>query len=71
MTDAVPWDVAQSVRQRLAALPAPTQEILGVAAVIGRVVSRRLLAAVAGHSDDLTLAVLEAATRAPGRGGRA
>lgn len=61
MVDAVPWDVAQGVRQRLAALPAPTREMLGVAAVIGQVVSRRLLAAVAHYPDDIILAALEAA----------
>lgn len=64
MADAVPWDVAQGVRQRLAALPAPVRELLGVAAVIGRVAPRRLLVAVARYPDDSILAALEAATHA-------
>lgn len=59
-SDAVPWDLAQGLRQRMAALPAGAQRVLGVAAVIGRVVERRLLAAVvAGPEDDL-LAALDA-----------
>jgi tetratricopeptide (TPR) repeat protein len=61
---AVPWDVTQSVRQRVAALPAPAQAILGAAAVIGRVVSPVLLTAVADQPQSEVLATLSAACRA-------
>jgi tetratricopeptide (TPR) repeat protein/transcriptional regulator with XRE-family HTH domain len=42
----IPWDVAESIRQRLAFLPAGTQELLGVAAVIGPLVPRGRLVAI-------------------------
>ncbi|PWT73032.1 MAG: hypothetical protein C5B60_08735 [Chloroflexi bacterium] len=42
----IPWDAAESIRQRLAALPAETQELLGVAAVIGQLIPRRRLVAI-------------------------
>jgi tetratricopeptide (TPR) repeat protein/transcriptional regulator with XRE-family HTH domain len=61
---AVPWDLAQGLRQRVAALPGGAQEVLGMAAVIGRVVSRRLLLAVATRGEDEVLAALEAACAA-------
>src|SRR5205085_9495480 len=38
--DVVPWTVAQGIRQRVAILPEATQQVLGVAAVVGRVASR-------------------------------
>jgi hypothetical protein len=38
---AVPWEVAQGIRQRVAALPAAAREVLGAAAVVGRVAARR------------------------------
>jgi tetratricopeptide (TPR) repeat protein/transcriptional regulator with XRE-family HTH domain len=62
--EAVPWDVAQGVRQRIAALPAPAAEVLGAAAVIGRMVPATLLAAVAGHAEPEVLEALDAASRA-------
>ena len=34
--EGLPWDVGQSVRQRVAALPERAREVLGVAAVLGR-----------------------------------
>ncbi len=40
-TDDVPWDVAHSVRQRVAALPGAARELLGVSAIVGRVVPDR------------------------------
>jgi tetratricopeptide (TPR) repeat protein/transcriptional regulator with XRE-family HTH domain len=58
---AVPWDLAMTLRQRVAALPEAAQEVLGVAAVIGRVVPRRLLAAVVAGPEDGLLAPLQAA----------
>jgi tetratricopeptide (TPR) repeat protein/transcriptional regulator with XRE-family HTH domain len=61
---AIPWDLAMALRQRVAALPEGTQEALGVAAVIGRVVPRRLLAAVAAHQEEDVLATLQAACAA-------
>jgi tetratricopeptide (TPR) repeat protein len=62
--DAVPWDVGQSVRQRLAALPEAARAVLGVAAVVGRVVPPALLTAVADRAEQDVLAALEAACRA-------
>ncbi len=63
----LPWSVTESVRQRVAALPAEAQETLEIAAVIGRVVPRMLLARVAGElawrEEDL-LTALEAACQA-------
>jgi predicted ATPase/DNA-binding XRE family transcriptional regulator len=44
----VPWDVAQSIRQRAAALPQGAQDLLGIAAIAGRRAPRRLLLSVAG-----------------------
>jgi predicted ATPase/DNA-binding XRE family transcriptional regulator len=41
--EAVPWDVAQSVRKRVAALPPAAREVLGTAALVGRTVPRALL----------------------------
>lgn len=63
----VPWDVAELIRQRAAALPAPAQELLRVAAVIGRVAPADLLIAIlarAGRDEDGVLADLDAACRA-------
>jgi tetratricopeptide (TPR) repeat protein/transcriptional regulator with XRE-family HTH domain len=62
--EVVPWDVAQGVRQRIAALPVPAQEVLGAAAVIGRVVPAGLLTSVAGPGEREVLAALDAASRA-------
>jgi len=62
--DAVPWDVRQSLRQRVAALSEPAQAMLGAAAVVGRRVSRALLAAVLARPEDEVLEALEDATRA-------
>ena len=62
--EAVPWDVAQGIRQRVAALPAPAAEVLGVAAVLGRVVQPSELSTVAEQPERMVLAALEAAGRA-------
>ena len=62
--DAVPWDVAQSVRQRVAALPSVAQEVLGVAAVVGREVPRPLLAGVATHPERTVVEAVDAACSA-------
>ncbi|HEX6800339.1 MAG TPA: AAA family ATPase [Ktedonobacterales bacterium] len=45
--EAVPWDAAQSIRQRLALLPAGAEALLGSAAVVGRQVGRPILEALA------------------------
>ena len=44
---AVPWDVAQGIQQRVAALPRASQDILNVAAVVGRSAPRSLLVTIA------------------------
>src|SRR5437764_15303852 len=62
--DRVPWDVAQGLRQRVAGLSAAAQEVLGVAAVVGRVVAPALLMAVAAQPEPEVLAALDAADRA-------
>jgi predicted ATPase/transcriptional regulator with XRE-family HTH domain len=61
--DDVPWDVAQSIRQRVAALPEAAQELLGVAAVAGRRVARNVLVTVAARparDEDELLGALDA-----------
>jgi predicted ATPase/DNA-binding XRE family transcriptional regulator len=60
----VPWTVAQGVQHRLAALPREVRELVGVAAVAGRVVPRALLAHVTGRSEQELLEALEVACRA-------
>ncbi|HKC75238.1 MAG TPA: hypothetical protein VKF37_13730, partial [Chloroflexota bacterium] len=62
--EAVPWDLAQGVRQRVALLPPAAQHLLGVAAIAGRNARRTVLMAVAGQSEETVLAGLEAACRA-------
>ncbi len=62
--DAVPWDVRQSLRQRVAALPRPAQTMLGAAAVVGRRVSRALLVSALERPEDEVLDALEDAARA-------
>jgi transcriptional regulator with XRE-family HTH domain len=62
--DAVPWDVAQGVRQRVAALPAVAREFLGVAAVVGREVPSALLSAVTAQGEEDVLTALDALRQA-------
>ena len=62
--DDVPWDLAQALRQRVASVPEAAREVLGVAAVAGRVVPRALLMAVAARPEREVVAALEAACRA-------
>ena len=59
-----PWTVTQTIQQRVAALAPEVQELLRVAAVIGRVVEPALLAVVTTQSEHVLLASLETATRA-------
>jgi len=62
--DAVPWDLAQGVRQRMALLPETARGILGAAAVAGWHVSRGLLTAVVSQDEEDMLTGLEEAFRA-------
>src|SRR5262249_54919867 len=59
--EAVPWDVAQSIRQRVALLPKEAREVLGVAAVVGRVVPHALLVALCPQDMGAVLGALELA----------
>jgi predicted ATPase/DNA-binding XRE family transcriptional regulator len=61
--DAMPWTVAQSVRQRVTALSPSAREVLGIAAVLGRETQLALLAAVATQPEDEVIRALEAAHR--------
>ncbi len=60
----VPWTVAQSIRQRVAALPEAAQDLLGASAVIGRRASGTLLQALALQKERETLEALEVACQA-------
>ena len=60
----VPWNVAQGLRQRVAALPEVAREVLGVAAVVGRVVQPDLLGDVIDRPEPLVLSALDATCRA-------
>jgi transcriptional regulator with XRE-family HTH domain len=62
--EAVPWNVAQSVRQRITALPEAARQVLGIAAVIGRNSHYNLLRTVSARSDPEVLDALDAACRA-------
>jgi tetratricopeptide (TPR) repeat protein len=65
--EAIPWNVAQSVRQRVAALPERAQELLAVAAVAGRILPGDVLLAVSerlGQSRWQALDAAEACSRA-------
>ena len=56
---AVPWDVAQGVRQRVAALSPLAQELLDVATVLGRQAPRSVLQAVVAQPEEALVAALE------------
>jgi tetratricopeptide (TPR) repeat protein/transcriptional regulator with XRE-family HTH domain len=62
--ETAPWDVAHSIRQRLAALPEGAGEVMGAAAVIGRVVEPMLLTTVLAAPEREVLRALDAASRA-------
>lgn len=62
--ESIPLDLAQSIQQRVAALPEPAHALLGTAAIIGRRVSYPLLFAVAGQPEEEVLTALEAACHA-------
>jgi tetratricopeptide (TPR) repeat protein/transcriptional regulator with XRE-family HTH domain len=60
----VPWSVAHSIRQRVAALPADARVLLGTAAVVGRTAPRAVLSAMSDQSPAQVLDALAAACRA-------
>jgi tetratricopeptide (TPR) repeat protein/transcriptional regulator with XRE-family HTH domain len=60
----LPWDLRQSIRRRVTALPALTQEILGVAAVAGRGLEPALLLGVVEQPEPAVFEALDAACRA-------
>lgn len=60
----VPWDIGQSVRQRVAALPEGARDLVGLAAVMGRVVPRAVLTAAAARPEEELVAALDALCRA-------
>ena len=65
--DAVPWDIAETVRQRVAMLPEVARELLSAAAVVDRTIARATLVAVAarhGRDETEALLALDAACRA-------
>jgi tetratricopeptide (TPR) repeat protein len=61
--EALPWTVRQSIQQRLATLADAVRNLLGTAAVVGRVVPVDLLARVTGQPDEAVVDALDAATR--------
>ncbi|WIG59112.1 MAG: hypothetical protein OJF49_001859 [Ktedonobacterales bacterium] len=66
LREEVPWDVAQSIRQRIAPLPEDAREVLEVAALAGQVVARGMLSAAlrAQQSDEELARALEAVCQA-------
>ncbi|GAC1649801.1 MAG: hypothetical protein NVS4B8_23570 [Herpetosiphon sp.] len=63
-TATIPWNVQQSVRQRIAMLPEIAHDLLGTAAVIGRVVSPKQLIAVVERPESDVMIGCEVLTRA-------
>jgi len=64
VTEGIPWDLAQGVRQRLAVLPEPARQVLDVAAIVGRELPRALIIAAANLAEEDLLLGLEAACQA-------
>ncbi len=65
--DDVPWDIAETVRQRVAVLPEVARELLSAVAVADRTIARATIVAVAerhGRDEPETLTALDAACRA-------
>src|SRR5262249_9524187 len=60
----VPWNVMQSIRQRVAALPQTAQVLLGAAAVVGREAPSALLLEVAAQPTEEGISALEELDRA-------
>jgi transcriptional regulator with XRE-family HTH domain/tetratricopeptide (TPR) repeat protein len=61
---AIPWNVVEMIRQRIAALPSAAHELLAIAAITGSSIPRALLLAVAEMPEADALAALEAIGRA-------
>ena len=59
----IPWDLAHSLRQRIAALPDLAREMLDAAAVVGREARHDVLMALTSHRRDEVLDALETACR--------
>jgi tetratricopeptide (TPR) repeat protein/transcriptional regulator with XRE-family HTH domain len=64
ISEEIPWGVEQSVRQRIALLPASAHELLDVAAVVGRSAPGRLLVQVCELPERDALAVLDGVCQA-------
>jgi tetratricopeptide (TPR) repeat protein/transcriptional regulator with XRE-family HTH domain len=63
--EAIPWEVAQGIRQRVAVLPATAQEVLGAAAItVGRTMQAPILAGVLEQPERVVLGAMESAWRA-------
>jgi transcriptional regulator with XRE-family HTH domain/tetratricopeptide (TPR) repeat protein len=62
--EAVPWSVATSIRARMSVLQQSAQQMLGVAAVAGRLTPRAVLIAASGLPEEEALLALEITTRA-------
>lgn len=59
--DDIPWDITQSIRQRVAALPEGAADILAATAIAGRRASPVLLASVTGQPELMVIDMLEVA----------
>lgn len=62
--ETIPWDIRQTIRQRVALLPDATQELLAVAAAVGRQVRGEVLLAAATWPEREVLAALDLACQA-------
>jgi tetratricopeptide (TPR) repeat protein len=63
-TIALPWDVQQVIRQRIAALPLVAQELLSVAAVVGRIIPADILVISTTRLEQELLSALDAVCQA-------
>jgi transcriptional regulator with XRE-family HTH domain/tetratricopeptide (TPR) repeat protein len=55
----IPWDIAQSIHQRMMTLPASVHEVAGVAAVVGWTIQSTLLATVTDQPEEEVIGQLE------------
>jgi DNA-binding XRE family transcriptional regulator len=65
--EAIPWNVRESIHQRVVVLPDEAQDVIRVAAVAGRSISRTILVTIAGklgHGEEAVVRGLEEADRA-------
>jgi tetratricopeptide (TPR) repeat protein len=63
-TVALPWDAQQIIRQRVAILPETAQELLGLAAVVGRVIPAEILSEATTRPERELFSALDAACQA-------